>query len=413
MPRSRYTVSVLAEQANIDPEEALLRLWDEDIDYVSTSGSKVRRHDLDDARRALGLLGRDKLASPSAWQALLGLQDIAFRDLTISQDLEYSRTGRLTGKSIRKLQAYARGATPDSQKSGAGQEDSSTEVSTEFGAPSRQPEKTPFVWRTIGKERHIKHLTYDDVYAIHEELVEYFYGHSDPIEPAGVRDSNLLASAIDRPRTSLGGEKKYPTVEMAAASLLHSLILNHALYNGNKRTALVATLAFLDINRLTFTCSEDAIRRQVLRIARHTVVPPGLDRTADRETLAIAEWISKNTRPIKLGDRPIAFRKLHKLLRQFDCEIEQIQGGSQVTITRSIMKRSFWGRQSSETLSSQVAYYGPGREVDKISIAKVRKELRLDDNNGVDSAAFYENAPAAAGELIERFRRTLRHLSRI
>ena len=63
-----------------------------------------------------------------------------------------------------------------------------------------------------------------------------------------VRDIGLLDSAAARPRSSAFGADAYPTVSLKAAALLHSLAKNHALVDGNKRLAWLATVVFLDIN---------------------------------------------------------------------------------------------------------------------------------------------------------------------
>lgn len=67
--------------------------------------------------------------------------------------------------------------------------------------------------------------------------------------PAGpVRDVGLLDSAMARPSSSAFGEDAYPTLALKAAALLHSLARNHALVDGNKRLAWLATVVFLDLN---------------------------------------------------------------------------------------------------------------------------------------------------------------------
>ncbi|WP_163576328.1 type II toxin-antitoxin system death-on-curing family toxin [Halomonas faecis] len=92
------------------------------------------------------------------------------------------------------------------------------------------------------------YLSYDEVLEIHHELVDFFQNDGDPIEPAGPRDVALLESACERPKTGLGGTDKYGTVDEKAAALFHSLVANHPFHNGNKRTALVSTVWFLDQN---------------------------------------------------------------------------------------------------------------------------------------------------------------------
>ncbi|WP_415949885.1 type II toxin-antitoxin system death-on-curing family toxin [Streptomyces sp. KLOTTS4A1] len=63
-----------------------------------------------------------------------------------------------------------------------------------------------------------------------------------------VRDLGLLASAVERPRTNVFGTEAYPTLHEKAAALLHSIARNHALVDGNKRTAWLACLITLRIN---------------------------------------------------------------------------------------------------------------------------------------------------------------------
>jgi death-on-curing protein len=64
----------------------------------------------------------------------------------------------------------------------------------------------------------------------------------------GVRDMGLLVSAIERPRTHVLVVELYPTVHEKAAALLHSVARNHALTDGNKRTAWLAMRVFLRVN---------------------------------------------------------------------------------------------------------------------------------------------------------------------
>jgi death on curing protein len=68
------------------------------------------------------------------------------------------------------------------------------------------------------------------------------------LEIGPVRDVGLLDAAAARPRSSAFGKDAYPTVELKAAALLHSIVRNHALGDGNKRLAWFVTVVFLDLN---------------------------------------------------------------------------------------------------------------------------------------------------------------------
>jgi death-on-curing protein len=74
-----------------------------------------------------------------------------------------------------------------------------------------------------------------------------------------VRDGGLLDSAAARPRSRAFGEDAYPTVPLKAAAIMHSIARNHALVDGNKRLALLATVVFLDLNGAASDIADDAM----------------------------------------------------------------------------------------------------------------------------------------------------------
>lgn len=72
-----------------------------------------------------------------------------------------------------------------------------------------------------------------------------------------VRDLGLLDAAAARPRSSAFGADAYPTLELKAAALLHSIVSNHALADGNKRLGWLACVVFCHLNGLTIDLDDD------------------------------------------------------------------------------------------------------------------------------------------------------------
>jgi death on curing protein len=72
-----------------------------------------------------------------------------------------------------------------------------------------------------------------------------------------VSDYGLLDAAIARPRATVFGLDAYPDKFTKAAALLQSLARNHALVDGNKRTAWAAAWTFLHINGTELTADFD------------------------------------------------------------------------------------------------------------------------------------------------------------
>lgn len=86
-----------------------------------------------------------------------------------------------------------------------------------------------------------------------------------------VRDVGLLDSAVARPRSSAFGEDAYSSISLKAVALLHSITNNHALVDGNKRLAWLATSVFLDLNGLAPNLSDDEAFDLVWEIASTSV----------------------------------------------------------------------------------------------------------------------------------------------
>lgn len=88
----------------------------------------------------------------------------------------------------------------------------------------------------------IRFLSLQNVLHIHEDTIREEGGIQ------GIRDEGLLASAIDMPQASFGGQfLHHDLAEMAAAYLFH-LCQNHPFVDGNKRTAAFTTVLFLAVN---------------------------------------------------------------------------------------------------------------------------------------------------------------------
>lgn len=164
------------------------------------------------------------------------------------------------------------------------------------GDPRLKPHRRPLIGHPAPQ---MAYLSPEDVEGIHRQLVRDFATSEDPINPPGVRDQNLLASAVHRVHTSLGGERKYPTVPMAGAAYLHAIIGNHPFHNGNKRTALVSTLVFFDLNGFVLDVDEGELFDHLLRIADHKIVEgAACEGLADAEMREIAMWLHRNSRPV-------------------------------------------------------------------------------------------------------------------
>lgn len=75
----------------------------------------------------------------------------------------------------------------------------------------------------------------------------------------GVRDYNLLDSALNAAFQTFDGIELYPTKEEKGARLGYNIVANHAFFDGNKRTGLLVMLSFFEINGIKLSYSDEEL----------------------------------------------------------------------------------------------------------------------------------------------------------
>src|SRR3954468_1988765 len=107
----------------------------------------------------------------------------------------------------------------------------------------------------------MEYLTFEDALDLCTVLGERFG------TPIVIRDEGLLDSALHRPMSGYGDHEAYADLATKAAALLDSIADNHALVDGNKRLAWMATDVFLRLNSSRPALSPDEATALVLDVA--------------------------------------------------------------------------------------------------------------------------------------------------
>jgi death-on-curing protein len=105
-----------------------------------------------------------------------------------------------------------------------------------------------------------RYVTFDGLVAYHREVM------AEHGQPATLMWPEKLAAAVERPKTEAFGEEAFSTPAEKAAVLLQSIVIGHPFMDGNKRTALGAMLAFLEINSVPLDVEEDALYDFVIAV---------------------------------------------------------------------------------------------------------------------------------------------------
>lgn len=105
-------------------------------------------------------------------------------------------------------------------------------------------------------------LSVSDVLRLHQDQIAFYGGKS------GIRDVNLLKSALGTPCATYDGRFLHADIyEMAAAYLFH-IVKNHPFIDGNKRIGLIAAFTFLEINGYHVDAPQDVLLEVVLLAAK-------------------------------------------------------------------------------------------------------------------------------------------------
>jgi len=108
----------------------------------------------------------------------------------------------------------------------------------------------------------IKFLTLSELLIILDDQIKNYGG------TYGIRDINLLSSAIYMPESSFNGQYLHKTIPAMAAAYAFHICQNHPFVDGNKRTALASSLVFLDINGYELICKDETSYNKIMGVAK-------------------------------------------------------------------------------------------------------------------------------------------------
>ena len=105
-------------------------------------------------------------------------------------------------------------------------------------------------------------LTLEDTLEIHADQIKRYGGKE------GIRDQQLLFSALAQPSNMFEGKYLHQSLYDKASAYLFHICQNHPFIDGNKRVALVSTLIFLDLNHHSINYNQEQLEDLVLSVAK-------------------------------------------------------------------------------------------------------------------------------------------------
>ena len=146
---------------------------------------------------------------------------------------------------------------------------------------------------------YIHFVAIDDSFCEYDGHVKY------DEEMRGIKDVDLFLSAIEQPKATFDGKDLYPTIVSKAACYLRSLAMNHPFFDGNKRTALLSTVVFLEMTGYKMTSDDDTLYNIVKNIVEQ------------KKTIGeIEKILTENIRISKMSKFKEKFKILNKIFNK-------------------------------------------------------------------------------------------------
>ncbi len=126
----------------------------------------------------------------------------------------------------------------------------------------------------------MKTLSVEQIVAIHSLLIQETGGAD------GLRDLGRLESVVASQTQEVFGEAIYRGYPEKAAVIARSIIGDHPFVDGNKRSAMLCAITFLEINSITFTAKQGELEDFAVKVA-----------TDHLEIKEIAQWFKQHSKP--------------------------------------------------------------------------------------------------------------------
>ncbi len=128
----------------------------------------------------------------------------------------------------------------------------------------------------------VKYLTAQQLIELNKQVVLQVDGTN-----YGVQSTESLHVVIEQPAQVVFGHELYPTIWLKAAFILQKITKKHVFVDGNKRTALMASLYFTNQN------GYQLINNEIVNQAGDFILSVTNSPDNEETTLQIADWLQE------------------------------------------------------------------------------------------------------------------------
>lgn len=269
-------------------------------------------------------------------------------------------------------------------------------------------------------------LTVECIKELHNLLSENYklFKDMEPISPPGVKNNNMLESAVYRQETGIDDYYKYNDTYSNSATLCYGIIKNHAFHNGNKRTGLLALIKHLHSNGYVLrnklgnaelyeliVCIAKGNLNEHSKIYSQSYKDEDVTWDMDGNIGYLAFWIKQNSMPKSLYiAQQLKTKTLKSILNQKG--IQYKEEGKYIVLEIVKPKKLLGIKYDEEVVKRKKYFIGKRKEkIKKSKLDKIRKDFNLTRSDGVDNVAFYDDKNIIDEE-IKKYKQIIYRLSK-
>ncbi len=194
-------------------------------------------------------------------------------------------------------------------------------------------------------------LSEEGLIAIHN-IIEQKY----PLKLKGIKSRDKIKEIVQRPDLKVYGYQPFSSIFTKASALMEGIIRGHAFYDGNKRTGLMATFAYLQREGYYLVLPIDVVRYAVQIASNQN----NDEESINKLIIEIARWLEKRSATTYLGYvrkalrytvlpaiglliiNSVGFRKYadKKISEWYQLEFHKDYVGTEASTTSNIIKNS-------------------------------------------------------------------------
>lgn len=257
-------------------------------------------------------------------------------------------------------------------------------------------------------------LSSEEVMELHKILCNNYklLPEMEPISPPGIKNRDMLESAVSRQLVGSGDFYKYDDIFSNCATLVFGLVKNHSFHNGNKRIGFLAMLKHLytnghvirpginhsEIYELLRALADSSLYEHAQQFYQDFFKVNRIHLWNDEISIKyLAYWLKKNTefKRKKIKQKSLSVNDLERILKAKQLSTDF--SGKYLSVER---KNSFFGDLLGKKPFKRQYIIKDSRNVAFNLIDQIRKDFEITFLDGVDNSSFYNDEEILNNEIV-------------